>query len=93
MTTTTTNKTIKSSVSFRKHNWERLENSRNKSKTINEALDFFFDFQNKLKETENDFYSKMLDEALHDVDRWDITPMPMKNGKLDVKAFEKELWK
>ena len=41
----------------------------NKSKTINEALDFFFDFQKRLEKTEKDFYSQMLNEALHEVDR------------------------
>jgi hypothetical protein len=93
MTETTTSKTVKSSVSIRKNNWEILKWSKNKSKTINEALDFFFRFQDKIESSKKSIYSQILDEALAEVDRWEVYDVPqLPNWEIDRKAFSKMLW-
>jgi hypothetical protein len=93
MTETTTSKTVKSSVSIRRNNWEILKWSKNKSKTINEALDFFFRFQDKVASSKESIYSELLDEALAEVDRWEVYDVPqLPNWEIDRKAFSKILW-
>lgn len=52
----------RSTISFTEQNWQKLEASGNKSKTVNVALKFFFDSKKLLKEKEEDF---ILNELQH----------------------------
>lgn len=52
----------RSTISFTEQNWQKLEASENKSKTVNVALKFFFDSKELLKEKEEDF---ILNELQH----------------------------
>lgn len=52
----------RSTISFTEQNWQKLEASENKSKTVNVALKFFFDSKDLLKEKEEDF---ILNELQH----------------------------
>jgi hypothetical protein len=45
----------RSTISFTERNWEKLEESENKSKTVNIALKFFFDSRELLKDKEEEF--------------------------------------
>jgi hypothetical protein len=69
-----------------------LQKSRNKSKTINEALDFYFRFQDRVDESKELIYSEFLDEAILNIERGDISDVPLNHdGKIDRKAFMKEI--
>lgn len=52
----------RSTISFTEQNWKKLEDSENRSKTVNIALKFFFDSKELLKEREEDF---ILNELQH----------------------------
>lgn len=52
----------RSTISFTEQNWQKLEASENRSKTVNVALKFFFDSKELLKEKEEDF---ILNELQH----------------------------
>lgn len=52
----------RSTISFTEQNWQKLEASENKSKTVNVALRFFFDSKELLKEKEESF---ILNELQH----------------------------
>ena len=91
----TAEKTYKASVSLRERNWKVLENEKNKSKVINQALDWYFDFEQKRQEKYEEWYANFIAEtleALEEVENGGGTPVPMKDGKIDRKAFMKEIW-
>lgn len=91
----TAEKTYKASVSIRERNWKALADAKNKSKIINQALDLYFDFEQKRQEKYEEWYANFLAEtieALEEVEQGGGTPVPMKDGKIDFEAFEKELW-
>jgi len=91
----TTEKTHKASVSIRESNWRRLSSEKNKSKIVNKALDLYFDFDAKRQENYDQWYANFIAEtieALEEVENGGGTPVPMKDGRIDRKAFMKEIW-
>ncbi|MDA9129415.1 hypothetical protein N9J72_02990 [Candidatus Gracilibacteria bacterium] len=88
-------KTHKASVSIRESNWKALSRSANKSKIVNQALALYFDFEEKKQSNYQEWYKGFLEETLEAMDEISMgegTPVPMKNGKIDRKAFMEEIW-
>ena len=52
----------RTSISFNQNNWEKLAAEPNRSKIVNEAVDFFYNAQKFLKEKEEEF---ILGELAH----------------------------
>ena len=91
----TAEKTYKASVSLRERNWKVLADAKNKSKIINQALDWYFDFEQKRQEKYEEWYANFIAETLEALEEGENgggTPVPMKDGKIDRKAFMKEIW-
>jgi len=54
--------TARSTISFTGNNWEKLKSAKNRSKTVNLALSFYFESQKVLKKKEEEF---ILNEVAH----------------------------
>lgn len=52
----------RSTISFSKENWDKMESASNKSKVVNTALKFYFDSKELLKKKEEEF---ILNELAH----------------------------
>ena len=50
----------RSSISFTKDNWTKIENASNKSKVVNAALQFYFDSKELLRKKEEEFILNQL---------------------------------
>jgi len=46
---------MRSTISFHPLNWKRVKNKKNRSKTINAALDYYYKAQEFLKKKEEEF--------------------------------------
>ena len=52
----------RSTISFNKENWQMVKDEKNKSRLVNEAIRYFYDAKEFLKEKEEDF---ILSELVH----------------------------
>ena len=50
----------RSTISFTEQNWEKLEKEKNKSSIVNQALLFYFQTKERLKQREEEFILKEL---------------------------------
>lgn len=59
----------RSTISFNEPNWEQLQKSKNKSKMVNAALQFYFDSKELLRKKEEEF---ILNELAHYEDSGEV---------------------
>jgi hypothetical protein len=87
MITLTTHKT---SISLTIPIWNKLKNIRNRSSVINKALDFYFTYEDSLKQAEQDYWQK-IEKSLrgHNDEYFSINP---NQETITPDLLEKKLW-
>ncbi len=89
MPTTTVHKT---SVSIKKNLRDKLSWTKNRSDIINKALNLYFDRENLLQKTKENFLYNSIEKWLNDIKHWEIIALNPHNEQINDKLLEETLW-
>lgn len=92
MTTTTKEKSIKSSFTIKENLFQRLATNKNKSKIVNEALSLYFERNDYLTKAEEEYWNEKIRAWLRDVENWDTIAINPNGEKITKELLEKVLW-
>ncbi len=82
ITTTLKNPSIKSSFTIKSDLFKRLDNFKNKSKIVNEALSIYFEKNDYLEKAEQEYWNNKIQEWLNDIKKWNTTVINPKWEKI-----------
>jgi len=82
--------THKISVSLQDKIWENLSKYKNRSFVINQALEFFFDKEDKLKKAEEEYWQGVLSSVRDNGNYESLNPS---QENINEELLEEKLWK
>lgn len=92
MTTTTKEKSVKSSFTIKENLFQRLASNPNKSKIVNEALSLYFERNDYLIKAEEEYWNEKIRAWLRDVENWDTIAINPNGEKITDEMLNKTLW-
>lgn len=81
----------KTSLAIDNGNWQKLQNRKNRSHTVNVALKFFFDYEELIKNHENKYWDNVRKSLLNN--NWDYISLNPNWEKINEDILEEKLWK